>query len=132
MTYVALEKLMYLDDGYRGEFSIDGVPLLLIQEAGQRYLLRNQCPHRQAALYSAAINQADGERHLSLRCEKHGWRFDVVTGECKMPGPGPCLSRYALVLEGATIGVLTPLEALPAHTVADTDSLREPHSLWSR
>ena len=34
MTYVVLEKLMYLDDGYRGEFSVDGVPLLLIQENG--------------------------------------------------------------------------------------------------
>ena len=132
MTYVALEKLMYLDDGYRGEFSVDGVPLLLIQENGQRYLVRNQCPHRQAELRSANITQADGERNLSLRCEKHGWRFDVVTGECKMPGPGPCLSRYALVLDGATIGVLTPLEVLPAHTAADNDSLREPHNLWSR
>lgn len=132
MSYVALEKLMYLDDGYRGEFIVDGVPLLLIQESGQRYAVRNQCPHRQAELSSASIHHVEGESTISLRCSKHGWRFDLVSGECKMPGPGACLTRYALVMEGATIGVMQPLVALPAHTGADNDSLREPHSLWSR
>ncbi|REH36937.1 nitrite reductase/ring-hydroxylating ferredoxin subunit [Paraperlucidibaca baekdonensis] len=132
MPYLALEKLMYLDEGYRGEFVVDGVPLLLIQEAGQRLLIRNQCPHRQADLRDARMQVVDGESTLSLRCSKHGWRFDAITGECKMPGPGACLTRYALVLEGATIGVMTPLQALPAHTASDSGSLREPHNLWSQ
>lgn len=132
MSYVALEKLMYLDDGYRGEFQVDGVPLLLIQEQGQRYLLRNQCPHRHAELHSASIRVVEGEAALSLRCSKHGWRFDLDSGECKMPGPGACLTRYALISEGATIGVQTPLVALPAHTASDNGSLHEPHNLWSQ
>ena len=131
MTYHPLEKLMYLDEGYRGEFSVDGTPLLLIQAHGQRYLIRNQCPHRQADLRNAHLEVMAGEASLSLRCGKHGWRFDMLTGECKMPGPGACLTRYALVMDGTTIGVMTPLVALPAHTTSDDGSLREPHNLWS-
>ena len=42
MAFHALEKLMFLEDGYRREFIIDGIPLLLFQEDGQRYLIRNQ------------------------------------------------------------------------------------------
>ncbi|MDP1539856.1 MAG: Rieske (2Fe-2S) protein [Moraxellaceae bacterium] len=99
MTFVALEKLMFLEDGYRREFVINGVPLLLLQVEGQPKLIRNQCPHRGHAL-------ADGDLNGTvLRCPQHGWSFDVLSGQCRLPGPGPCLVHYPLVFDGNRIGV---------------------------
>lgn len=107
MSFVALEKLMFLDDGYAQSFVVEGVPLLLIQANGQRHLIRNQCPHRQADLRHGDIQNG------SIRCNQHGWRFDLVTGECLLPGKGAgCLVRYPLVMEGIFIGVTLPLTAL--------------------
>lgn len=107
MAFQALEKLMFLDDGYVQSFVVDGVPLLLIQSQGQRYLIRNQCPHRLANLREGRID--DG----SIRCPQHGWRFDLASGDCVMPAPGAaCLTRYPLVMEGNAIGVTLPLTPL--------------------
>lgn len=100
MAFLALEKLMFLEDGYRREFIVDGIPLLLIQEDGQRYLIRNQCPHRGAALTEGAITAG------AIRCPNHGWSFNLSDGQCRLPAPGPCLTRYSLVYEGNQIGVV--------------------------
>ena len=99
MAFHALEKLMFLEDGYRREFVIDGIPLLLLQEDGQRYLIRNQCPHRGTPLTRGDV------RGGSIRCPQHAWTFNLADGSCRLPGPGPCLTRYQLVCEGNQIGV---------------------------
>lgn len=99
MAFYALEKLMFLEDGYRREFVLEGIPLLLIQADGQRYLIRNQCPHRGAALTEGAINAG------TIRCPNHGWSFNLSDGQCRLPAPGPCLTRYELIYEGNQIGV---------------------------
>ena len=100
MAFLALEKLMFLEDGYRREFIVDGIPLLLIQEDGQRYLIRNQCPHRGAALTDGVITAG------AIRCPNHGWSFNLSDGQCRLPAPGPCLTQYSLVYEGNQIGVV--------------------------
>ena len=100
MAFHALEKLMFLEDGYRREFIVDGIPLLLIQEDGQRYLIRNQCPHRGAALTEGPITAG------AIRCPNHGWSFNLSDGKCRLPAPGPCVTRYSLVYEGNQIGVV--------------------------
>ena len=100
MAFHALEKLMFLEDGYRREFIVDGIPLLLIQEDGQRYLIRNQCPHRGAALTEGPITAG------AICCPNHGWSFNLSDGQCRLPAPGPCLTRYSLVYEGNQIGVV--------------------------
>lgn len=99
MAFHALEKLMFLEDGYRREFVIDGIPLLLVQEDGQRHLIRNQCPHRGHSLTEGAVSNG------VIRCPNHGWSFNLADGQCRLPGPGPCLTRYALIYEGTQIGV---------------------------
>ena len=99
MAFHALEKLMCLEDGYRREFIIDGIPLLLIQEDGQRYLIRNQCPHRGASLTEGAVTAG------VIRCPNHGWSFSLSDGQCRLPAPGPCLTRYTLIYDGNQIGV---------------------------
>lgn len=99
MAFVALERLMFLEDGYRREFVINGVPLLLLQTAGQRRLLRNQCPHRGHALADGDITEG------VIRCPQHGWSFSLADGSCRLPGPGPCLRFYELIYEDSRIGV---------------------------
>ena len=99
MAFHALEKLMFLEDGYRREFIIDGIPLLLIQEDGQRYLIRNQCPHRGASLTEGAVTAG------VIRCPNHGWSFSLSDGQCRLPAPGPCLTRYTLIYDGNQLGV---------------------------
>lgn len=99
MAFQALEKLMYLEDGYRREFIIDGLPLLLLQDQGQRYLIRNQCPHRGQRLTEGDVLNG------VIRCPQHGWSFELNTGACRFPALGPCLTHYPLVLEGNQIGI---------------------------
>lgn len=100
MVFHPLEKLMFLEDGYRRTFVINGLPLLLLQEDGQRHLIRNQCPHRGSPLTQGDVR--DGV----IRCPQHAWSFRLSDGSCRLPGPGPCLTRYPLVCEGHVIGVV--------------------------
>lgn len=99
MAFHALEKLMFLEDGYRREFVINGIPLLLLQEDGRPQLIRNQCPHRGQSLTHADVSNG------VIRCPGHGWSFNLSDGQCRLPGPGPCLTRYVLIYEGTQIGV---------------------------
>ncbi len=99
MAFHALEKLMFLEDGYRREFVINGIPLLLLQEGGRPQLIRNQCPHRGQPLTHGDVSNG------VIRCPGHGWSFNLSDGQCRLPGPGPCLTRYALIYEGTQIGV---------------------------
>ncbi len=99
MAFHILEKLMFLEDGYRREFVINGIPLLLLQEQGERMLIRNQCPHRGHSLTEGAVSNG------VIRCPNHGWSFNLSDGQCRLPAPGPCLTRYSLIYEGTQIGV---------------------------
>lgn len=98
MAFYALEHLVNLYDGYRQSFSVNRLPLLLIQEEGQRYLLLNQCPHQQAPLDKGRV--VDGEIH----CVYHGMRFNLQTGistdGCESP-----LQFFPIAYEGSSLGV---------------------------
>lgn len=102
MQFHALERLMFLEDGYRREFVLQGIPMLLLQEEGQVHLIRNQCPHRGQAFTTADVSNG------RIRCPGHGWSFELASGECRLPGPGPCLTRYELDSQGNQIGVWLP------------------------
>lgn len=99
MAFVPLEKLMFLGPGYRGEFVVNHVPLLLIQVDDTPVLIRNQCPHRQHPLSEGSLQEG------RIRCAKHGWSFDLTTGACAFPAPGPYLTFYPVVYDGNRIGV---------------------------
>ncbi len=98
MAFHALERLIHLHDGYRRTFSIAGNSLLLVQDNGQRYLLINQCPHQQAPLHQATIQ--DGE----LQCPAHGMRFNLLTGQTN-DGCSARLKFLPVIYEGNTLGV---------------------------
>ena len=54
----------------------DGGELALYNVNGEFHATSNFCPHRGAPL---AMGRLTG--HL-IECDRHGWQFDVRTGEC--------------------------------------------------
>lgn len=100
MTFYALEKLINLYDGYRNVFSVVGKSLLLIQEDGRRYLLENACPHQQAPLHQATIQQG------KIRCPWHGMCFDLESGATQ-DGCSQGLQFFPITYHEASIGVDT-------------------------
>jgi nitrite reductase/ring-hydroxylating ferredoxin subunit len=100
MTFHRLEKLINLHDGYRRVFQVGGVPLLLIQEDGQRYLLRNLCPHKAFPLHTGTMS---GSR---LRCAYHAMEFDLAKGGRCIQHPNQyCVQMFELVYDGSEVGV---------------------------
>lgn len=100
MTYFALEKLINLHDGYRQVFRIGGVQLLLIQDGGQRYLLRNFCPHKGFPLHTGTLA---GTR---IRCAYHAMEFDLADqGRCVQHPRQPGVDMFELVYRDNEVGV---------------------------
>lgn len=100
MAFHRLEKLINLYDGYRRVFQVEGLSLLLIQENGQRYLIRNLCPHKAFPLHTGTLV---GTR---LRCAFHAMEFDLAKGgRCLQHPSQPGVTMYALAYEGSEIGV---------------------------
>ncbi|WP_245586482.1 Rieske 2Fe-2S domain-containing protein [Metapseudomonas resinovorans] len=53
--FVALERLINLQDGYRGVFQFQGRHLLLIVVDQQPILMENRCPHQGAPLHTGTL-----------------------------------------------------------------------------
>ncbi|MFI8610841.1 Rieske (2Fe-2S) protein [Pseudomonas sp. NPDC077649] len=53
--FIALERLINLDEGYRRSFQVAGRSLLLLVVEGQPVLLENRCPHQGAPLHDASL-----------------------------------------------------------------------------
>lgn len=99
MPFVALEKLHQLYDGYRKAFTLDGQPLLLLQENGKTLLIKNSCPHAGAALtYATCTGNA-------IRCPMHGMEFDLSSGRSANPACSQRLQFIPLIYEGNMLGV---------------------------
>lgn len=96
--FVALERLINLQDGYRRAFKVAGHDLLLLVVEQQPVLLENRCPHRGAPLHDATLGGH------SLRCARHGVEFDLRSGR---PLNGQCapLSLLRLAYDGDRIGI---------------------------
>ena len=99
MAFYPLEKLINLYDGYRRVFRVDGMALLLVQEGGQRYLLRDMCPHKGFPLHTGTIN---GTR---IRCAYHAMEFELATGRCVQHPLQPGVKTYPLAYDGQLVGV---------------------------
>ena len=102
MTFFSLENISSLYDGYRRLFKLDGQEVLLIQHEGVVSLLESTCPHAGYPMLDSKIIDS------KLRCQMHGYLFDLVSGECKLSIEGPCrgLKVYVLVYRENEVGVM--------------------------
>ncbi len=99
MVFVPLERLVNLHDGYRRTFRIGRLPLLLIQEGGQRYVLQDRCPHKGFPLHTGTL--VNGR----LRCAYHAMEFDLASGRCLQHPSQPGVVTYPVVVDGVMVGV---------------------------
>jgi len=101
VRFIALEKLINLHDGYRREFRIDYHRLLLLQVAGELYLVEATCPHQEHPMVEAWIE--DG----TLLCPLHGYKFSLLTGNLLHATEEECrpLKTWQVEYEGADVGV---------------------------
>lgn len=101
MAFYRLEKLINLYDGYRQVFRVNGMPLLLMQEEGRLYLIRNECPHKAFPLHTGTVNRG------ILRCAYHAMEFDLARGgRCVQHPQSAPLQFYTLHYEGNEVGVV--------------------------
>lgn len=102
MRFFPLDKLINLYDGYTRQFKIDNLHLLLIQRAGDRYLIEAQCPHRAHPLDAATIDNG------VIQCALHQYRFAIADGRLLHATEEPCrgLRTFELVYEGNEVGVI--------------------------
>jgi nitrite reductase/ring-hydroxylating ferredoxin subunit len=102
VRYQPLEKLINLHDGYRRQFKIDHLQLLLVQEHGELFLIEANCPHSGHALQSATF------AHDTVRCALHQYEFSLRDGRLLQATEEPCraLRVFNAVYAGNEIGVM--------------------------
>ena len=100
MSYIALEELDKLHNGYRQIFIIEDRQVLLIQEQNKRYIIQAECPHAKWSLQNSPIL---GD---TITCTQHGWSFNLNTGRPANERAGNCqLPVYKIEYQNNTIGL---------------------------
>ena len=101
-TFHPLEQVQNLHDGYVKAFEAGGRDLVLVQQGGVPSVLEGTCPHAGHPLAGSRIIGSD------LRCDMHGYLFDVHTGACTLHTEGPCrgLRVYPHAIRNGILGVM--------------------------
>lgn len=97
-----LEKSEALHEGYVRAFEVKGRKLVLVQQGGVPAVLEGFCPHAGHPLDAARVIGTD------LRCDMHGYLFDVHSGRCThfTEGPSRALRVYRCAERQGMVGVL--------------------------
>ena len=97
-----LERVEKLHDGYLRVFEVGGVDVLLVQHDGSLHALEGICPH---AGHPFGKSRVKGDQ---LRCDMHGYLFDLRSGVCTYYTEGPCraLRVYPCEVRDGWLGVL--------------------------
>ncbi len=98
MAFHSLEKLHRLVDGYQQVFRVGGRELLLVQDEGETHLFDNVCPHMDAPLTYASIQNG------LIRCPLHGIEFQLHNGAALRSPVGP-IKKHRVVYDGDQVGV---------------------------
>jgi nitrite reductase/ring-hydroxylating ferredoxin subunit len=106
--------------------------VVVVNESGRLFALRDTCPHRGARLSDGTVVGAlssdvpgeyafDGSRRL-IKCPWHGWEFDLATGQSWCDPTRTRVKPYPVTVEsGTTIAAtLREEERIAGPYVADT------------
>ncbi len=99
MRFLPLEKLINLQDGYRRNIKIDQLDVLMLQEAGEVFIVNSRCPHQEHPLIDAEV--IDG----AILCPRHQFAFSLNNG-AHVGGLCAALEIYSPVYEGSHVGIL--------------------------
>ena len=90
------------EDGAR-DLTIGREQILLVRRGDTVNCFAAYCPHRGVSIDTRDI-EADG----LLTCERHGYRFDLATGEC-LSVPGYTLESYEVSVADGRLMVRMPV-----------------------
>ena len=105
VMFLPLATRSELNEGVIRHIRGGGVDVLLIQSAGQVYIVANRCPHDGSALAKGAV--AAG----CIRCPKHRIAFRLDSGRAlggDVVDGIPPLTCYEPVWQGETVGLELP------------------------
>ena len=85
-----------VSDGGAKQVELGGEPVALFNVAGEIRAVQNTCLHRGGPL---AEGELDGDL---VTCPWHGWRYDIVSGECRN-NPAAQLKTYEVKVENGEI-----------------------------
>ena len=97
-NYVKVAKKSEIDAGIGKVVDVSGTPVALFNVDGAFFAIHNTCLHRQGSL---GMGELSGK---SVACARHGWRFDVTTGQNDL-NPEMKVKTYLVQIEGDDIGV---------------------------
>ncbi len=102
MNFHPLERVENLHEGYVKAFRAGGCDVVLVQQGGVPAVLEGYCPHAGHPFGNSQVIGAD------LRCDMHGYRFDLRSGACTYSTEGPCraLRVYEWQVREGVVGVL--------------------------
>ena len=92
-------KISELPDWGKKVVQVAGQEILLVKTKGSVFACETECPHQFAPLQGAVLKEIG-----RLSCPRHGYRFDLVTGECE-GHPEFRLKVYAIEIRGEEIFV---------------------------
>lgn len=75
----------------------EGRRIVLVRLGDQVYACGDVCPHQGGALSAGRLAGA------RLACPRHGWMFDVRTGDCLFPPRGRPVPSYPVRLEDGQV-----------------------------
>jgi nitrite reductase/ring-hydroxylating ferredoxin subunit len=109
-------RVGHVDDFPEGEcriVEVEGQSIGVYRAGGELYALRNVCPHRLAPLcrgiFGGTMLPSDpdefsyGMEGYVARCPRHGWEFDIRTGEALFGIDGRRARTYPVTVEGQDV-----------------------------
>jgi nitrite reductase/ring-hydroxylating ferredoxin subunit len=97
VTFIPVARVGELSAGSMKEVDLGGRQVLLTFVEGKYFAFSRNCPHEEADLKTAG-QLLDG---TSIRCNNHGYCYDLKSGECMLPrGAAPLTVLPAEEKEG--------------------------------
>ncbi|HUK84397.1 MAG TPA: Rieske (2Fe-2S) protein [Candidatus Acidoferrum sp.] len=97
-NFVAVLDEKELAEGTMKLIRVDGLPILLIKQSSQIFVIDNRCPHMACGFAGGTL---DG---MIIICPCHDWRFNLKTGEYE-DDPSMKLLIYEWKIESGKIWV---------------------------
>ena len=81
---------------------VNGTRVVLARVGERVYACADACSHRGGPLSEGKLAGA------RLTCPRHGWLYDVRTGQCLLSARGAAIATYAVRIEGGDLWVEMP------------------------
>ncbi|HYE91466.1 MAG TPA: Rieske (2Fe-2S) protein [Terriglobales bacterium] len=102
MRAVKVAALGDLAAGAPRQVLAEGTPICLVRVGDDVHAIGDTCSHQGGPLSGGKLS---GHR---LACPRHGWMFDVRTGQCAFPPRGTAVPRYETRVEDDAVWVEIP------------------------